>query len=636
MFFNRPMQPSAPMQAPSGAPGLSGGAGNITPEMSAMRLTQPETATRITAEDVRRGATILQKYKDGKANLEKRLIEDEQWWELRHWDVIRRTKAKQASPEPTSAWLFNAIISKHADLMDNYPESAVLPRERSDEESARILSDVLPVVMEYNGYEQTYSDNGWEKIKHGTSAFGVFWNRDKDNGLGDVDVKGIDLLKLFWEPGVEKLEDSKNLFITELVDNPTLDLQYPDHAGRWGGGAMEAAQYIHDDTVDNSDKSVVVDWYYHTFSPFGRRLLHYIKFCGDVLLYASENDPQYRDTGWYEDGEYPVVLDTLFPEKGTPVGFGIVTVCKDPQLYIDKLSANIQETAMMATKTRFLISGNTNISEDELSDWTKSIIHAEGTLDDVHCKQVKIDPLPPIYQQLVEQKIEEMKETSSNRDFSNGSSGGGITAASAIAALQEAGNKVSRDMIAASYRAQRKISAMVIERIRQFYTTVHSFRIDSGNGYDFEELDNSMLGNQPTGVDAQGNQMYRRPIFDLKIKAMKRSPFSRIEQNERAKELYGMGFFDPNKAQESVIALEMMDFEGKDKVLEMVQQGQTLMALVQQQAMLIQQLTGAPAEGEAPGAAPGAAPSGGMTGRVMQAQSPQPGYSQQLAGRTMQ
>ena len=145
--------------------------------------------------------------------------------------------------------------------MDNYPEPVVLPRERSDEESAKVLSSVLPVILEYNDYEQTYSDNWWEKLKHGTAAYGVFWNSAKENGLGDVDIREIDLLKLFWEPGVTDIQKSRNLFLAELVDEELLEQQYPEHKGHLGGGAIDIKQYVYDDTVDTSGKSVVVDWY---------------------------------------------------------------------------------------------------------------------------------------------------------------------------------------------------------------------------------------------------------------------------------------------------------------------------------------------------------------------------------------
>ena len=59
----------------------------------------------------------------------------------------------------------------------------------------------------------------------------MFWNSAKENGLGDVDIREIDLLKLFWEPGVTDIQKSRNLFIVDLVDEDLLEQQYPEHKG---------------------------------------------------------------------------------------------------------------------------------------------------------------------------------------------------------------------------------------------------------------------------------------------------------------------------------------------------------------------------------------------------------------------
>lgn len=615
---------------------------------AAMLLTRDSTQKMIGTEEISKATEILKKYKDGKANLEKRIKDDELWWELRHWEAIRGKK-RDASPEPSSAWLFNAIVNKHADAMDNFPEPVVLPRERTDEESAKVLSSVLPVIMEYCDYEQTYSDNWWEKLKHGTAPYGIFWNPQKENGLGDIDIREIDLMKLFWEPGVTDIQKSRNLFIVELVDEDLLEQQYPDYKGKLKGNSVDVAQYSYDDTVDVSDKSVVVDWYYKVQSPNGKTLLHYAKFVGETLLFASENEPEYRERGWYDHGLYPVVMDCLFPEKGTPVGFGYVAICKDPQLYIDKLSANVMENAMMTTKKRFFVSDSTGINEEEFSDWSKPLVHVQGELDERRIQEIVCQPLNGIYLNVAQMKIDEMKDTASNRDVNSGGTGSGVTAAAAISALQEAGNKASRDMIAASYRAYTQLTAMVIELIRQFYDEARSFRITGQmpGQYDFVDVSNAGIRDQEIGMDSEGIPIYRKPIFDLKIKAQKKNPFSRMEQNERAKELYGLGFFNPERAQEAMGALEMMDFEGIDKVKEQVQQGQTLLNICQQMsqqmdqmAMLLQNFTGMNmgVGGMMPQMGAPAQPqtSGGQTlqSKAADAQSPMTSYGQRLAQRS--
>lgn len=550
----------------------------------------------ITEDDVRKAMKTLTQYRDAKANLTARLLEDEKWWELRHWEIIRKQQDPDA-PEPSSAWLFNSLCAKHADAMDNYPEGNVLPREQNDEGEAKKLSSILPCIMELCEFEKTYSDEWWEKLKHGTAAYFIGWNNDLENGLGDIEISDMDLLNCYWEPGISDIQDSRNFFTVALQDRDILEEQYPQYKGRFTSALANDFKYTYDPNVKLEDKALVVDWYYKVKDPSGRTLLHYVKFAGDAcILYASENDPECRDTGYYQHGLYPFDFDPLYPEKGTPVGFGTIAITKSPQLYIDKLGANILEHSYLGTKTRYFASPQVGVNEDELKDSSQVLVHVEGgDLSDTRLKPITVPPLETNYLNVLQMKIDELKETSANRDFSNGGTSSGVTAASAIAALQEAGNKISRDMIQASYRSYKRICSMVIELIRQFYTETREFRITGEDGStQFADFSNAGIQEQVLQAAADGTaQLVRKPVFDLKIKAQKRSPFSIEAQYERAKELYGMGFFDPAKAQQSMIALEMMGFDGKDKVLQQVQQGQTMYNMVIQLTQQLAMLTGA-------------------------------------------
>lgn len=552
-------------------------------------------------KEIQQAIQTLKDYKDGKANLETRIVEEERWWKLRHWDVIRGAKSaemtgEEARPEPTSAWLFNSLTNKHADIMDNYPEPNVLPREQQDEEDAQTLSSILPVVFERNEYEQTYSQAAWYKLKHGVSAKGVFWNQSLEDGLGDVDIRFMDILNIFWEPGITDLQSSRNLFVVDLRDNDLLEQEYPQLRGKLGGQIIDVKQYVHDDNVDVSNKSVVVDWYYKKSVGTGKNVLHYVKFVGNEVLFASENDPQYAERGFYDHGKYPIEFDVLFPEEGTPVGFGYIAVMKSPQLYIDKLNQVILENSMMSAKVRFLAKKGSGINEQEFLDWTKPLVFYEG--DPNNIIPITVPQVGSNVINVLQMKIDELKETSSNRDVSQGSSSGGVTAAAAIAALQEAGNKTSRDMIASSYRSYTQECYLAIELIRQFYDEVRSFRITGDTGrFEYIQFSNANIQGQPIGPAYPGQELepgytlsMRRPVFDVVIKPQKRSPYSKMAQNELAKELYQMGFFNPQLAEQSLTALDLMDFDGEEKVKDKVQQGQTMLNQMAQMQMQMQQM----------------------------------------------
>ncbi len=545
---------------------------------------------RIGQEQVRQAAVTLKKYKDGKANLEARIIANEQWWKMRHWELIKGAQdSDKARPEPASAWLFNSVANKHADAMDNYPEPSVLPRAQDDEQAAKHLSAILPVVLEQNQYESVYSDAWWYKLKTGTGVKGVFWDQRKAGGLGDIDVRKVDILNLFWEPGVTDIQKSRNLFHVELMDNDLIMQQYPFIHLDASQPSVQVSKYVYDDSIDTSGKSAVIDWYYKLYDGT-RDVLHYCKFVNDTVLYASENDPEYAVRGFYDHGKYPFVFDTLFEVEGTPCGFGYIDVMKDTQMYIDKMGQVVIENALQAARKRYFIRIDGGVNEKEYADLSKDFVHTGGNLGEDSIREITVSPLPSICVEILNNKIDELKETSGNRDFSQGGTTSGVTAASAIAALQEAGSKLSRDMIKSAYRAFAQECYLVLELIRQFYDEPRTFRITGEGGeQQFEVFDNTAIRPQVQGQDFGIDLGERVPVFDIRVAAQKKSPFSKISQNELAKELYGAGMFNPEIADQALICLDMMDFEGKDKVVQKVSQNQTLLQMVQQlQAQMLQ------------------------------------------------
>lgn len=539
-------------------------------------------------EQVQAATQILQKYKEGKANLEKRIVANEQWYKLRHWECLRGEKQEV---EPTSAWLFNSIANKHADAMDNFPAPSILPREEMDKGEAEMLSSIIPVILDQNDFEQTYSDVWSYKLKTGTGVYGVFWDGTKLNGLGDISIKKCDIINLFWESGITDIQKSRNLFHVELVDNDLLIQQYPQLQGKLGNSTLTISEYVFDDSVDTTNKSAVVDWYYKKAAENGKAVLHYCKYVNDEVLFATENDPKYADRGWYDDGEYPFVFDVLFRVEGTPAGFGYIDVGKSAQEYIDRGNQAIMQNMLSNTKPRHFIRSDGAVKEDEYADMTKDFVHVDGNLGQDSIMPIQGKPLPNIYVEVINNKINELKEVTGNRDISTGGTTSGVTAASAIAAMQEAGSKLSRDNIKASYRAYRKLVLMVIERIRQFYDLPRCFRIIGDNGaVNFIKYSNAGLIAEYQGEEFGIDMGYRIPMFDIEVTAQKSSPYSKMAQNELALQFYGAGFFNPTMAVQALTCLDMMDFDRKEAIMTKIAQNG---AAYQAAAMAAQMAMGA-------------------------------------------
>ena len=546
-------------------------------------------------EQVQNARLTLQKYKEGKANLEQKIIESEQWYKLRNWECMRKdSKNKEKEQvEPVSGWLFNSIANKHADAMDNFPTPNILPREEGDKAEAEMLTSIVPVILQQNNFEETYDIEVDDKLKGGTGVYGIFWDASKLNGLGDISIEQQDVLSLFWEPGVTDIQRSRNFFHVDLRENDLLIGEYPQLQGKLGSSTLDVSKYMYDDNVDTTTKSAVIDWYYKKRQ--GKRtILHYCKFVNDEVLFATENEPEQYPNGWYDHGMYPYVFDPLFRMKGTPCGFGYIDVAKSAQEYIDRGNQAILMNMLANAKPRHFIRTDGSVNEEEYADMTKDFVHVDGQLGQDSILPIQGKPLSNVYVQVIKDKVDELKETTGNRDISTGGTSAGVTAASAIAAMQEAGSKLSRDNSKASYRAYRKLVLMVIELIRQFYTLPRCFRILGENGTArFVEYSNAGIQPQSQGVDFGTDMGIRVPMFDIEITAQKQSPYSKMSQNEMALQFYSAGFFNPEMADQALACLDMMDFDRKQFIMQKISQNGGMyqqMLMMQQQMLMLAQM----------------------------------------------
>lgn len=549
-----------------------------------MDNTEYGTGQSIGVNQLRQWTDTLNRYKAGKATIEGRIVEAEQFWKLRHWASIRPKGSGE--PEPASAWLVNAILSKHSDAMDAYPEPVCLAREEGDKGEAQALSSILPVILQQNDFEQVWSDVWWYKLKSGTGVYGVFWDKSKLGGLGDITISKVDILNLFWEPGVRDIQDSRYLFHVSLIANEALEDTYPELRGKLAGGiSPTVSRYRYDESISTADKSAVVDVYYKKAGK-----LHYCKYVGETVLFATENDPQYAQRGLYDHGKYPFIFDPLFPEEGYPgCGYGYVDLCRDPQLVVDILNNCFVQSAVAAATPRWFIRSDGGVNEEEYADLTKKFVHVQGRVDQDSIVQIQTAPMPGNAVEYMQLKINEIKEVSGNRDVNNGGTSASVTAASAIAALQEAGNGLSRDMIGGSYRAFRKVVELCIELIRQFYDVPRKFRILGQYGMEqYISYSNAGIQPQAQGTDFGVDMGYRLPVFDIEVEVQQESSYTKEAYNQLAVNMYQMGIFNPANASMAVPMLEMMDFKGRDELLRKIQvNGNLYMQLQQWQAMAI-------------------------------------------------
>jgi hypothetical protein len=571
----------------------------------------------IGAEQLKAFTKTLEEYKSGKVQTELRILASENWWKLRN-SIEERKDSKAAGDEgfkAVSGWLHNVIVSKHADAMKAYPEPNILPREQGDKGEALMLSAIIPCILEQNNFEATYSDVQWQKLKTGTGCYKVVWDQSKLNGLGDIHVEKVNLLNVYWEPGVTDIQKSRYFFSTELCDKDVLEEQYPQLKGKLNGQSFFSTKFLYDDHVKTENKHTVIEVYYHKYIN-GKNTLQYCRYVGDQVIYATENDAQrpkqmvrdpmtgmpvevetglsLAERGLYDHGKYPYFFDTLYPIEGSPCGYGYVDLCRNPQTEIDMLKTAMVKNAMVGATPRYFSRVDGNINEVEFLNTGKPIVHVNGNVDEATLRKIEHTPLDGMYVNLLDRSIDELRETSGNTEAATGSTPGSVTAASGIAALQEAAGKTSSDSTQSSYRVYSDQVDMIIELIRQFYDMPRKFRILGQYGMErYVTYTNQGIQPQHQGNDFGQDMGYRLPVFDVKVSAQKKNVYTKVAQNELALQFFQLGFFNPQLTDQSLMCLEMMDFDDKDIIMQKISQMGTMHQKLLQYMQLALQLASA-------------------------------------------
>ncbi|MDP4134132.1 MAG: hypothetical protein Q8882_08985 [Bacillota bacterium] len=488
----------------------------------------------------------FEKCREQKQELDGRIIENDLWYRSRH-KLHNNEYFDGEMITPSTDYLFSTLANKHADAMDNYPAPNILEREPADREVAEALSKIIPAELEIVEFKKIYSRAWWYKLKNGAAAYGIFYEPTASGGRGDIVISNIDLLNIFWKNGVRNIQDSPYVFITNIESADTLRESYPDKNIEINVSDISSVRSYQGFTPD-SDSALVVDCYYKK-----NGALHLLKYTGDEILYSSEDEGL---PTLYDHGKYPIVIDAMYPIENSPVGFGVIDIVKNPQTYIDKLDSIISRNAMIAGRPRWVVKDNGGINENELLDLENDVVHVSGSVNDENIKQLQAKQLGSYILEHRHSKISEMKEIAGNRDFSTGGTGGGVTAYGAIVALQQAGEKMVRDMISESYESYKEIIQIMLELVRQFFDAERTFRITGESGTEYVNFSGQTMGggfyddNAPTS-------------FDVSVIPEKNNPFSKITANQTAMSLWNMGVFQKGREDEALAFLEMMSFDGK-------------------------------------------------------------------------
>ena len=190
---------------------------------------------------------------------------------------------------------------------------------------------------------------------------------------------------------------------------------------------------------------------------------------------------------------------------------------------------------------------------------SNDVIPCDITVDESVIRPIQAQAVPYNIMEHRQSKINELKEVIGNRDFTQGGTMSGVTAYSAITALQETGSKLSRDVLKSSYRAFHDVVYLCVELIRQFYSDSRMFRILGKDGQQkYVAFDNKNLVG--SGLNSS--------VFDIRIIPQRKNPFSTATHNQLILDLYKLGAFAPQTAKSAQAAVDAMIIDNKDEIVD--------------------------------------------------------------------
>ena len=468
-----------------------------------------------------------------------------------------RRKDKPTLQLQTLKSTFNNCV---ADQMDNMPEALMLPENKTLESVAEDLTDVVRFVMAQNHYESLHRRRVEDCFATGTSITQIAWDPDMDAGRGNVALIRWPIEAFLWDPAAENLQDARALFKVSWHPMSWYGQHYPAFAdqirpdwGEYAGLGMPESQQ--ENAPADEERAMLLEYWYRTYDAATRRYSVNVAYlAGGVLLS--------HDTDVYAHGLYPFVLDVYTPIEGLPVGDGMVQELAPMMRYINRYASYIDMNLRMASKGRLLVDRSAGLDKDALMDWETDVVEGDR-IDAGALHWMQTQPFTGMVTQQMMQLQSDMKQDSGQNQFSRGEPVGGVTAASAISALQEAGGKITRLRTHVFNQGFRQITQQVMWLIRQFYD---SRRLMFITGRQVNASPERLFGSQSANVP---------PPYQVQVQVQRRNPLRQQAQNDLFLQAYRLsaqgGQYFPLSA-----LFELLHVDGKERILPLLRENEQL------------------------------------------------------------
>ena len=512
-----------------------------------MKTKQSESA-RLLAE---KATALFSEFRRAYAGEWQRQEHNERMYRGDHWYGIPVTDPNE--PRPVTPILQSTVENITADLMEQVPEAVIRPENASDAFIAQVVEAVVRRNHDASAYPVEYRMLIHDLLVGGYCVQEVGYDSTENGGLGGAFLRRVDIRSILFDPTVTDIQDGRAVMKLALRPKAWIEAHYPDAYAKLDDCPAADAQPMTDEILspDPKEMRLLLEYWWREYDAGESTYrVHMALLCNGVVL---EDSRDAKPDGYFAHGRYPFTVTTLYPRKGSALGFGVIDLFGTQQLYADKLDQLVLKNAFLASHNKLLVTDASGFDPDDLKDWSKEV-HTGENLNGV--TWFSTPPLPSYLLSYIRAIREDIKEESGANESSRGTVSPGVTAARAIEALQEMSTKRARMATSALHEAFRAAVRMEIEVEREFNCFLRPVTV-TVDGEPKEVLFDSALMQKR----APGN--VRLPIeFLISIKAVRRNRFAEETQNELMMQLLSIGAITPQQA------VELMVFEGKEQVLK--------------------------------------------------------------------
>lgn len=469
-----------------------------------------------------------------------------------------------------------------ADQMDNMPEALMLPETKELETVAEDMTDVVRFIMALNNYEALHRKRVEDCFCTGTSVTQVAWDPDMDGGKGNVAVIRWPVESFLWDPAADNVQDARALIKVSWHPMSWYEQHYPekykdmgsDQAEYSGLGMPDAQEGVYN---GDEDRAMLMEYWYRLYDAKQRRYTINVAYLAGGVLLEKEEDV-------YNHGMYPFVLDVYTPIEGLPVGDGLIQECAPMMRYVNRYADYIDMNLRMASKGRLLVDRAAGIDKDQLLDWETDVVEGDR-IDASALTWMQNTPFSGAVTQQLLQLQTDIKQDSGQNQFTRGETAGGVTAASAISALQEAGGKITRLRTNVLNQGFKAAVEQVMWLVSQFYDKKRVLFITGRN-----ELQQHEVNASPERLFGKSrNGRLTPPPYTVQIQVQRRNPLRQQAQNELFIQAYSMAAQAGTPFPLSVL-FKLLHVDGKERILPEIQAVEQYQQQMQQLAAQNEQL----------------------------------------------